>query len=66
MEPQVDTQTKTITYFVNGESQTTHHHKLTVRSILNNAGFTPPEDYRLVRVAGNHTYTRSERGSSTA
>ncbi|HLX56142.1 MAG TPA: hypothetical protein VKR83_03885 [Ktedonobacteraceae bacterium] len=57
MESLVDNREQTITYFVNGESQTTHHRKLTVRSILDSAGFTPPEDYRLVRVAGNHTYT---------
>ncbi len=57
MESQVHTETRTITYYVNGESQTTHHHKLTVRTILTNAGFTPAEDYRLVRDAGNHTYT---------
>jgi hypothetical protein len=57
MELQVNTETKAFTYYVNGESQTTHQHKLTVRTILTNAGFTPAEDYRLVRDAGNHTYT---------
>jgi hypothetical protein len=57
MELQVHIETKAITYYVNGESQTTHHHQLTVRTILTSAGFTPAEDYRLVRDAGNHTYT---------
>jgi hypothetical protein len=57
MESQISTELKTITYYVNGESQTTQHHKLTVRTILTNAGFTPAENYRLVRDAGNHTYT---------
>ncbi len=57
MELQVQTSTEVITYYVNGERQTTHHHKLTVRTILVNAGFTPAEDYRLVRDAGNHAYT---------
>jgi hypothetical protein len=57
MELQVHTETKAINYYVNGERQETHHHKLTVRAILTNAGFTPVEDYRLVRDAGNHTYT---------
>jgi hypothetical protein len=57
MESQISTELKTITYYVNSESQTTQHHKLTVRTILTNAGFTPAENYRLVRDAGNHTYT---------
>lgn len=57
MDLQVQTETEAITYYVNGERQETHHHKLTVRAILTNAGFAPAEDYRLVRDAGNHTYT---------
>ena len=56
MASEIQTEAKTIVYFVNGERQTTHHHKLTVRTILTNAEFTPAEDYRLVRDAGNHTY----------
>lgn len=47
---------RTFTYYVNGEPQTTEQHALTVRTILSNAGLTPPESYRLVRDAGNHTY----------
>jgi len=57
MESEIQLKAKTITYYVNGESQTTDRHKLTVRAILTNAGFTPAEDYRLVRDAGNNTYT---------
>lgn len=57
MELQLHHETKVITYYVNGERQTTDHHTLTVRAILTNAGFTPAENYRLVRDAGNHTYT---------
>jgi phenylalanyl-tRNA synthetase beta subunit len=60
MESEIQIKTKLITYYVNGESQTTTHHKLTVRAILTNAGFTPAENYRLVRDAGNYTYTNLE------
>ena len=44
-------------YFVNGERQETDQHKLTVRMILEAAGFSPATDYRLVRDNGNHTFT---------
>lgn len=44
---------KTVTYFVNGSSHTTEERKLTPRVILANAGFTPVEDYRLIRDDGN-------------
>lgn len=37
----------TITYFVNGEAQTTSERELTVREILENAGFSPATDYSL-------------------
>lgn len=43
----------TTTYFVNGETQSTTEHKLTVREILSNAGFTPAEEYRLTRDDGH-------------
>jgi len=43
-------------YFVNGERQETDQHKLTVRAILEGAGFRPPEEYRLVRDDGNHAF----------
>lgn len=37
----------TITYFVNGEAQTTSERELTVRAILENSGFAPASDYTL-------------------
>ena len=45
------------TYYVNGEQQSTDVRKLTVRTILYNAGFRPPEQYRLVRDDGDKAYT---------
>lgn len=48
---------RTIVYFVNAEEQTTDERKLTVRQILENAGFTPAEDYRLTRDNGDHDFT---------
>lgn len=50
------TQRKTVTYYVNGEAQTTAKDKLTVREILTAAGFTPVEEYRLTRDEGHHVY----------
>lgn len=47
---------KPLTYFVNGERLTTHKDDLTVREILTAAGFTPVEQYRLTRDAGDHVY----------
>lgn len=38
---------KTKTYFVNGEAESTDAEDLTVRSILENAGFKPAEEYTL-------------------
>lgn len=55
---------KTTTYFVNGVSQTTEKRKLTVRTILTNAGFNPAEDYRLVREDGNKTLTDLDQEES--
>lgn len=46
----------TITYYVNGEPQETHEHKLTVRVILSTAGFNPPADYQLERDEGHFIY----------
>lgn len=48
---------KALTYFVNGERQTTRDDDLAVRQVLTAAGFTPVEQYRLTRDAGNHVYT---------
>lgn len=45
-------QPKTIRYTVNGEPQETAERKLTGRQILERAGFTPAEDYRLTRNKG--------------
>jgi hypothetical protein len=47
---------KTITYFVNGEGQTTDQKELTVREILTAAGFEPVEQYKLTRDTGEHVY----------
>ena len=49
--------TREITYSVNGENQVTEQHKLTVRQILEDAGFVPVEQYDLTRDDGHHTYT---------
>lgn len=38
---------QTVTYFVNGEAQTTEERELTVQAILDAAGFTPASDYTL-------------------
>jgi len=45
-----------ITYYVNDQAHHTVHHELTVRAILTEAGFTPPEQYRLIRDAGNKRF----------
>jgi hypothetical protein len=57
METATEAEVRVITYYVNGETQTTSSHKLTVREILSNAEFTPPENYKLSRNAGHHEYT---------
>jgi hypothetical protein len=43
---------KIINYTVNGEPQETTERKLTGRQILERAGFSPVEDYRLTRNKG--------------
>jgi ribose 5-phosphate isomerase RpiB len=48
---------KTTPYFVNGEEQSTESKKLTVKQILENAGFTPAEDFRLTRDNGSHDFS---------
>jgi hypothetical protein len=45
-----------IVYFVNGEKQETDVRQLTVRQVLNRAGFRPPEQYRLIRDEGQKVY----------
>jgi len=52
--------TQLTTYYVNGEKQETNERKLTVKTILYNAGFRPPEQYRLVRDEGNKAYTNQD------
>lgn len=47
---------KTITYFVNAEPSVTAKHKLTVRALLESAGFKPAEEYRLTRDQGNRRF----------
>ena len=49
-------QPRTVTYYVNGEAQTTTQDKLTVREILTAAGFTPVTEYQLTRDEGHHVY----------
>ena len=43
-------------YFVNGERLETAEDKLTVRQILESAGFVPVTEYRLTRDEGDHVY----------
>lgn len=38
---------KPTTYYVNGEAETTEAEELTVRAILENAGFKPADEYTL-------------------
>src|SRR4051812_2578531 len=44
-------------YTVSAEPQETTEHKLSVRAILEGAGFEPAEDYTLTRDNGNKTLT---------
>lgn len=48
---------KEITYFVDGDPQVTTEKKLTVGTILTNAGFTPVEDYTLIRLPDNKEFS---------
>jgi hypothetical protein len=41
------TEGRTITYYVNGEAESTEERELTVQTILEAAGFTPAADYTL-------------------
>lgn len=45
---------KVIHYSVSGEPQETVEHKLSGRQILEKAGFTPPEDYKLTSDPSGH------------
>jgi hypothetical protein len=48
---------KVIHYTVNAEPQETTEHKLTVRVILEDAGFKPAENYELTRDQDGKTFT---------
>jgi hypothetical protein len=48
--------TETITYYVNGEVESTDQKKLTVAEILAKAGFQPPDQYQLVRDQGSKKF----------
>lgn len=48
---------RTISLWINGEKYETSSHKLTVRQILEIGGFTPPEQYRLIRENGDKIFT---------
>ena len=51
-------QTERLTlYFVNGEAQHSAEDDLTVRAILERAGFKPADQYRLERDHPHRTYT---------
>jgi hypothetical protein len=43
-------------YFVNGEEQETDEHKLSVKAILELAGFTPASDWVLARDSDGHEF----------
>ncbi len=43
-------------YFVNGERFATRERELTVREILEDAGFTPAEEYRLTCDEGHRVF----------
>ena len=45
------------TFYVNGEPETTEHHKEKVRWVLETAGFTLAENYTLTRDNGNKEFT---------
>lgn len=45
-----------IEYFVNGEVQYTEEDPVTVKLILEKAGFTPPDQYELIRDKDQHKY----------
>lgn len=55
---------KLIHYSVNGEGQSTTERKLTVRRILESAGFAPADQYELTRDKGNHKFKSLEEEES--
>lgn len=66
MDPQTHTTArppKVIHYRVNAEPQETRERQLSGRQILERAGFTPAEDYRLTRNDGGKEIGLDERES---
>lgn len=55
-----DEHARVIAYFVNGEVQTTAHHKLAVKTILANAGFEPPAEWMLSRDKDGHQFAHQD------
>ena len=51
-------------YFVNGETQSTSDHKLTPKQLLENAGFAPHSEYKLVREDGHKELTDHNKEES--
>jgi hypothetical protein len=49
-----------VTYWVNGEQQTTSSETLSVATILADAGFTPPENYDLERDGDPHPFKNQQ------
>jgi phenylalanyl-tRNA synthetase beta subunit len=45
-----------ITYYVNGENESTDQQKLTVAQILAGAGFQPTDQYQLIRDEGSKKF----------
>lgn len=50
---------KQVTYYVNGEAETTEAEELTVRTILENSGFKPADEYTLKSENPKHDYDSS-------
>lgn len=49
-----------ITYLMNEEVEQTHVHKLKAEVMLEQAGFSPPADYRLIREKPRHEYALAD------
>ena len=55
-KPEDDHRPGRITYLMEGEVEQTHAPKLKARIMLEQAGFTPADDYRLIREQPRHEY----------
>jgi hypothetical protein len=49
-----------LTYFVNNEVEQTHAHELLASIILEQAGFAPAADYRLISEKPHHEYAPTD------